>query len=106
MLVNIIKLHELCKNKEELVAQLIKWGLIPGDYKCSNRNCTGMLKIRSDADRIDEWRLRCDGFICHEKKKRRKCSNRVGIRTGTFMWKSKLSIEQVRLSINVEKQIR
>lgn len=95
--ITIIEIHDMCKDKEELVKNLRLWNLIPneGELRCTVKHCDGTMTLAEDDDRGDGYRWRCTGHVCSPKRKRVKCSQRMGLRKNPFFCRSKLSIEQV-----------
>jgi hypothetical protein len=95
IMVNLIEIHEFCKDKDLLLGKLREWRLIPnqGDYNCPN--CASAMKLLEASDRPDKWQWYCGAMISRRKQAAQKCHTRVEFRTGTFFAGAKLSIYQV-----------
>lgn len=102
MAFNLIRLHELCKDKNKLLEQLCVWKLIPreGEYNCFK--CGGSMKIGNDNSRMDGFRWRCDNTTAkYSKGKREKCETFVEFRCNTFFARSKLPIFKILGFVNL-----
>lgn len=88
-MLNLLKLNKICEDKDSLLENLCKWGLIPrtGSYPC--KKCEGQLTLGADSSRIDGWHWYCTNKL---KKKGVKCGATREFRKGTFFARSKLSI--------------
>lgn len=49
MAVNVIRLHEICKDKDLLLIKLREWKLIPNEINC--KKCNGILLLCEDKSR-------------------------------------------------------
>ncbi|KAK9680282.1 hypothetical protein QE152_g39241 [Popillia japonica] len=89
------------RNVNELPQHLQRWGLIPTeeDYKCPTGG--NSLRLERAPESTDGWLWRCYHKIFFRKQARHVCGTRVALRTGTFFARSKQSLQQILVFVNL-----
>jgi hypothetical protein len=90
---NLIKIYDICKNKEILLKSLQEWGLVPkiGEFYCPK--CDEPMRLFNQGDR--DWRWTCLNKISVRKQAAKPCGKKVEFRTGTFFARSKLDYFEI-----------
>lgn len=93
IMITLIQLHELCKDKQQTLQQLIQWGLLPKEKTCPK--CGNAMNCSTNNYIEDGVHWICSNRVSIRKQKERICQTRIALREGTFFQGSHLSLFQV-----------
>ena len=91
MALNLIKIYDICREKNTEKNKLQDCGLIPMDFNCPQ--CSEFMKLKHMVR--DGWTWTCDNKVTQRNQTPKRCRKKVSLRKGTFMGQSHLSTFQI-----------